>query len=123
MPTKQETHQISSVQGISHLANSKWQAGSPRRDVQVHVSDEQNLLRLKARSPCIADAALTYECKDTRSALGVEADHPVAEHGEEEGRHHPHGHNVKQQYCGVVGPGSIRACISLPTHHSQDSHD
>ena len=44
----------------------------------------------------------------------MQANHPVAEHGEEEGRHHPHGHNVKQQHCCVVGWGPIRPGIPFP---------
>lgn len=53
----------------------------------------------------------------------MEADHPVAEHGEEEGRHYPHGHNVKQQHCCVVGGGAVCPGVPLPASGKQQNLD
>jgi hypothetical protein len=57
---------------------------------------------------------ITYKGKDTGSALGVQADHPVAEHGKEEWRNHSHRHNIEQQHCSVVGWSAVCASIPLP---------
>ena len=57
---------------------------------------------------------ITYESKDAGSALSVQADHPVAEHGKEEGRNHSHGHDVEQQHCSVVGWSAVCASIPFP---------
>ena len=56
---------------------------------------------------------VTNEGEDTGGTLSVQADHPIAEHREEQRGNHSHRHNVKQQDCCVVGGSAIGPCIPL----------
>ena len=86
-------------------------------NTHVHVSAQYTILTMRPETThgiCAEVWGVTDESKDTGGALSVQADHPVAEHGEEQRGDHPHGHNVKQQDCCVVGGRAIGSRIPLP---------
>ncbi len=58
--------------------------------------------------------ARTGEEEHAADAFGVQPDGPVAEHGEEDRRQHPHGHQIERQHGGVVRVGAVRAAVPLP---------